>query len=177
MAENKKNNKTLIGKVIDAHGIKGDIYCIVFSGDTSWISKIKILNLNDESFEVLKIKAFKKGFIATLTGFADRNKAEEYKGSEVLVDSSLFISKHGESIYLSELLNFSVEDKILGKIGHIDSFSSNGVQDLLVVSNNSKTFDIPFVKDFVVNIDYTNKIIQMSLPEGLLQINEPDTHE
>lgn len=162
---------------MDAHGIKGDIYCMVFSGDTSWISKIKTLNLGNQSFEILRIKAFKKGFIATLAGFTDRNKAEEYKGSEVWVDSDLFISKHGESIYLSELLNFNVEDKILGQIGHIDSFSSNGVQDLLVVSNNGKTFDIPFVKEFVMNIDYTKKVIQMNLPEGLLQINEPDTHE
>lgn len=175
--ENKTQSRVHIGKVLDAHGIKGDLYCIVFSGDASWISKLKTLNLNHKSFDVLKIKPFKKGFIVSLDGFADRNRAEEFKGSEIWVDSSLFTSKHGEAIFLSELLNFEVKDKTLGSVGRIDSFSSNGIQDLLVISSNNKTFEIPFVKEFVTNIDYSNNIIDMNLPEGLLEINEPDTHE
>ncbi len=172
-----KQNKKHIGKVLNAHGIRGDIYCIVFSGDTTWISKTKSLNLGDESFEILKIKAFKKGFIATLSGFTDRNKAEEYKGSEVWADASLFVSANGEAIYLNELISFKVIDKILGDIGLITAFSSNSLQDLLVISHNSKSFEIPFVKDFIINIDFEKKEILTQLPEGLLEINEPDTDD
>ena len=184
MTDNKQistENKTHIGKVLDAHGIKGDIYCIVFSGDVSWITKIKSLNLknqlSDQTFEILKIKAFKKGFIATLNGFSNRNKAEEYKGFEIWVETTLFTSKNGEAIYLNELLNFNVEDKIIGEIGYVRSFSSNGLQDLLEISNKGKTFPIPFVKDFILKIDFENKKIHTQLPEGLLEINEPESNE
>ena len=185
MKLNKEYSKTHIGKVLDAHGIRGDIYCIVFSGDASWIPKIKSINLRSElnkklseqDIQILKIKAFKKGFLATLEGIDNRNKAEEYKGAEVWIDSSVFISKDGESLYLSELLKFNVEDKTLGKIGCVVSFSTNNSQDLLVVSNENKTFEVPFVKELVINIDYINKVIFMNLPEGLLEINEPDKHE
>jgi len=167
-----QSNKTLIGKVLDAHGIKGDIYCIVFSQDASWVSKIKSLNLNEQAFEVKKIKAFKKGFIATLGGISDRNQAEAFKGAEVWVDSLLFISKDGESLFLSELLNFMVEDKTFGEVGLINSFSTNGWQDLLVISSLNKNLEIPFVKEFVIRIDHAKKVIHMNLPEGLLKIND-----
>lgn len=181
MKIHKEQDLSHIGKVLDAHGIKGDIYCIVFSGDSSWVSKIKKIKLKIkldlEVFELKKIKSFKKGFIASLNGIDDRNKAEALKGAEVWVDSSLFVSKDGEVLYLSELLNFSVEDKATGKVGKISSFSTNSMQDLLVISDsdkdNTKIIEIPFVKEFVIKIDYEKKIIYMKLPEGLLDINEP----
>lgn len=186
-----------IGKILDAHGIKGDLYCFVFSGDTSWITQVKFLTLRkqlkiqlkdkiqeqakdqlskEENFEIIKIKAFKKGFIATLKGIQDRNMAETYKGSEVWVKADLFISKDGESLYLSELIEFKVNDHILGEIGQVRAFSSNSLQDLLVIANNNnnKTFEVPFVKEFVSRIDYVNKAIYMKLPLGLLEINEPN---
>jgi 16S rRNA processing protein RimM len=172
---NLKNEKKHIGKIIDAHGIRGDVYGLVFSGDTSWITKTKTLDLviNDkiETFDIVKIKAFKKGFIAALKGFDNRNKAEEYKASEVWVDAKLFISKNGESLFLSEILNFKIFDKSMGKIGNVEAFSSNGAQDLLIIKNDTETIEIPFVKEFVVNIDYVLNEIHMNLPEGLLQIN------
>ena len=157
---------------MDAHGIKGDIYCLVFSGDTSWLSKVKSLRLGQKIFFVKRVKVFKKGFIATLESINDRNSAEELKGDEVWVDSSIFVSKDGDALFLNEILNFSVEDRTLGKIGKISQFSSNGSQDLLVINDKKKSFEIPFVKEFVMDIDYSAKIIHMNLPEGLLEIND-----
>ena len=163
-----------VGKVLDAHGIRGDIYCIVFSGDASWVGDIKTLRLGSEVFKIKKIKEFKKGFIASLEGFDDRNRAESYKGRAVLVDSELFVSADGETLFLNEILGFTVEDQSLGAIGVIDSFSSNGLQDLLVIRKEQKTYEIPFVKEFVIGMDFTKKHILTQLPDGLLEINEPD---
>jgi 16S rRNA processing protein RimM len=174
----QQNNLKNVGKVMDAHGIRGDIYCLIFSGDVSWINKIKKLNLKGnteiESFNIKKIKAFKRGFIATLEGFNDRNKAEEYKGAELWVEADLFVSEDGESLYLSEILNFELHDEKLGLVGTIQDFSSNGVQDLLIVENENSEFEIPFVKEFVISMDFDKQSILMNLPDGLLQINDKD---
>jgi len=168
-----------VGKVMDAHGIRGDIYCLIFSGDVSWCDQLQELQLQNkgktESFEILKLKPFKKGFIASLKGFTDRNRAEEYKGAELWVDEDIFTSEDGEAIYLNEILNFELSDKTLGVVGKIDEFSSNGIQDLLVVKSASgEVFDIPFVKDYVLDIDFHAKKMKMDLPEGLLEINKDD---
>ena len=169
-----KDNKalTLIGKVLDAHGIKGDIYCFVFSGDASWVPKLKEIYLNENKFIINRAKPFKKGFIANLETVTDRNRAEELKGADVRVASQMFISQPGEAFYLVELMNYTVKDKVLGVVGVVESFSSNGIQDLLDVNSNDKSYEIPFVKEFVTRIDHDKKIIEMSLPEGLLEINE-----
>jgi 16S rRNA processing protein RimM len=163
-----------IGKVMDAHGIRGDVYCIVFSGDVSWLDKVQTLNLHHEDFKIKKIKAFKKGFIASLEGFDNRNKAEEYIGAELRVPEDLFVSEDGEALFLNEILGFTVFDK-KNEIGSISGFSFNGLQDLLIIKKEGKDLEIPFVKEFVSHIDYEKKQINMNLPEGLLEINEADS--
>ncbi|AGH95472.1 ribosome maturation factor RimM [Pseudobdellovibrio exovorus] len=176
MAELNQKECVHVGKVMDAHGIRGDLYILIFSGDVSWGSKLKQLALKrsdeQQSFDIQKVKSFKKGFIVKLAGFDDRNRAEEFKGAEVWVPEDLFVAQQGESLYLREVLNFTVKDEHLGPIGQVESFSSNGIQDLLVVqAADSSVYEIPFVEDFVVAIDYEQQTILMSLPEGLLEIN------
>ena len=174
--EEKAVGKVKIGKIMDAHGIRGEIGVVVFSGDVSWIDDAEVLYIPRknvfEEHKIKKIRPHKKGFICHLENFLDRNTAEENKGREVWVDENIFVSADGESIYLSEILNFEVIDSQLGSLGHIGAFSSNGIQDLLVIQQDNKEIEIPFVKEFVLNIDFENKKIQMELPEGLLQINE-----
>lgn len=163
-----------IGKVLDAHGIRGDLYCIVFSGDASWAPDLETLKLGSEDFKILRIKEFKKGFIVSLEGFADRNRAESFKGREVWVDEENFVSDDGEAVFLNEILGFEVEDKVAGPIGKITAFSSNGEQDLLVISYKNKNVEIPFVEDFVLEMNFEKKKIVTILPEGLLEINNED---
>lgn len=174
---------TKIGKVFDAHGIRGDLAITVFSKDINWIDGAKTLNLVKDGqttiVDVLKTRPHKKGFVCQLKGFTDRNRAEEAIGSEVWVDSKLFTSNEGEALFLKEILNFEVVDVEQKRIGIIEAFSTNGIQDLLVVVNReiNKYYDIPFVKEFVIEVDQTNKKIILNLPEGLLEINDPAPDE
>lgn len=167
-----------VGKVMDAHGIRGDLYCLLFSGDASWSEKLKTLNLRQGDknleFEIQRTKPFKKGFIVTLKEVKDRNQAEALKGAEVWADEDVFVATPGESLYLREIMGFQVCDSEGKVIGMIESFSTNGSQDLLVVKSDKDTYEIPFVEDFVTSIDHESKKIQMDLPEGLLEINNAD---
>ncbi|MBC7464717.1 MAG: 16S rRNA processing protein RimM [Bdellovibrio sp.] len=176
----EKNQFTHIGKVYDAHGIRGDLVILVFSGDNSWVDTLENLNLvhngQTKSFKVLKTRPHKKGFVCQLEGFDNRNIAEDFIGSEVWVDADLFISDDGESLFLKEILNFEIIDAKEGSIGLIESFSFNGMQDLLVIkkAGAKAPIEIPFIKEFVTKLDNINKKIYMELPEGLISINEPE---
>jgi len=175
----KTTDKIRIGKIMDAHGIRGEIGVVVFSGDVSWINEAQVLYIARknifEEHKIKKIRAHKKGFICHLESFDDRNKAEEYKGREVWVSKDLFISEDGDALFLSEILGFEIEDAQLGTLGQIANFSSNGSQDLLVIQRQDQIeLEIPFVKEFVEKIDFENKKIKMNLPEGLLQINDEE---
>jgi 16S rRNA processing protein RimM len=175
----KEVEKVKIGKIFDAHGIKGEVSVFVFSGDLSWLSKLKTIYFQKksgfEAHQVVKKRPHKQGFICLLENFTDRNKAEEYARHEVWVDADLFVSNEGESIYLNEILGFEVVDANLGSLGKVDSFSSNGVQDLIMIERvDQKPIEIPFIKEFVTKLDFKEKKIKMNLPEGLIEINEEE---
>lgn len=169
-----------IGKVKSSHGIRGEVYALVFSHDVSWLDKDVVLHIgkSEQSAIQYKLKKFrehKDGFIAILDGVVDRNQSDLLAQQEIWVDASYFQSEEGESIYLVEIENFEVLDQVLGSIGRIVGFSTNTMQDLLVVKNTEgKEYEIPFVEEFVEEINYDTQKIMMNLPEGLLQINDKD---
>jgi 16S rRNA processing protein RimM len=169
----------LVGKVKEAHGLKGEFYILVFSGDVSWLPRLKSCGIKlksqaePQSFAVEKVKPFKDGFILKTAEVKDRTAAEPFKGAEFHIDEELFVSKKGETIYLSEILNFKVKDKDQTDIGQIVAFSSNGVQDLLVVKKaNGKDIEIPFVEAFIKKIDWKHNTLVMDLPEGLTDLEK-----
>jgi 16S rRNA processing protein RimM len=166
-----------VGRVKDAHGIKGELFIVLFAGEAAWLNKLKEIRLmkpdapagqNPEIFPVKAAKIHKNGFIAKTDLIKDRNRAEELKGFVLEIPESMLVSKKGESLYLREVLGFKVFTKAKGEVGTIEAFSTNTAQDLLVVKTSWGTFEIPFVKDFVENIDFEKKEVHLDLPEGLL---------
>lgn len=178
-------NLTKVGIVLEGHGLRGDISILIFSGDVSWSQDLEKMYLMPfgkkessdlKAFELLKAKPFKKGILAQLKGVTDRNQSDALRKCEVWVPSDLFISENGEQPYLQEFLNFTVADKTLGIVGQIEGFSSNGMQDLFILDKkiNGQNIEIPFITQFVIDVDYASKKIMMDLPEGLIEINEKD---
>ncbi|MGZ3743628.1 MAG: ribosome maturation factor RimM [Pseudobdellovibrionaceae bacterium] len=166
----------LVGKVKDAHGLRGELYILIFSGDVSWIKKLKTFDLRSPktgevvSYSVEKLKPFKQGFIVKSPIMADRNSAEAVKGFDFLIPADIFVSKPGETIFLNEIMGFVVKTADQDNIGLIKGFSSNGAQDLLIVESAQGTVEIPFVEAFIKKIDFKHHTLVMDLPEGLLDL-------
>jgi 16S rRNA processing protein RimM len=170
----------LVGKVKEAHGLRGELYVILFAKENSWLDDLTQFSLAlDESsagkqvFSAGKLRSQKNTMIIKSEEIIDRTAAEKLCGSLFFIPAELLASKPGDRIYLSEILNFEVYDgdQLIGKI---TSFSSNGPQDLLIVSGGG-TIEIPFVEAFIDQIDFSNQKVMMKLPEGLLQINRENS--
>lgn len=167
----------LVGKIREAHGLKGDLYVLVFAGDISWAKKMKTFGLKAkdaaeiQTFNVERTKPFKKGLIVKAAEIADRTAAEKIEHFEFYIDDELLVSKPGENIYLSEIKNFKLKNPEQVTLGEIVDFSSNGVQDLLVVELVSgKKAEVPFVDEFIKKLDFKHNVVVMDLPEGLLDL-------
>jgi 16S rRNA processing protein RimM len=170
-----------VGKVKDAHGIRGELFIVLFAGETAWLKqlvKTEELRLVLESAgpdasapRILILKSarpHKNGLIVKTDSLKDRNEAEALKGWLLEIPSSFMVSKPGEAMYLREILGFQVSTESQGLIGPIVKFSSNVAQDLLVVQTAKGEFEIPFVDAFVKKLDHKNKTLHMDLPYGLL---------
>ena len=166
-----------VGKVLEAHSLKGELYVFVFSGDVSWLGKLKQVELRTSmeaqagsAFKVLKAKPHKKGFILALEGLKDRTAAEKYAKTFLFVPEDVFVTSEGETPYLLEFEGYSIHNGEMN-LGPILAFRFNGAQDLFVVEYLGKEYEIPFVEAFITEINDETKQIHMSLPEGLLEIN------
>ncbi|MNT08481.1 Ribosome maturation factor RimM [compost metagenome] len=123
-----------------------------------------------KTFNVERTKPFKKGLIVKAAEIADRTAAEGVEHLEFFIDDELVVSKPGETIFLNEILNFKLKDPEQKTLGDIVGFSSNGVQDLLVVQYGDKKAEVPFVDAFIKKIDFKHQTVVMDLPEGLFDI-------
>ena len=171
------SGKVKVGKIKDAHGLKGELYFISFSGDISWLDTaeeffLEALKGDVKVKKLQNFKPFKEGAIVRLENVVDRNASEALKGAMVYIDAQCLVASPGETIYLQEVLNFQVESPDAKKLGVITGFSSNGAQDILVIENEErKSYEVPFVDDFIVEIQFEKKKIILDFPESLMDIN------
>lgn len=171
---------TMVGKIKDAHGLRGDLYVLLFAKSADWLDDFTEAHLGYEghedgetlkTFKVLEAHPHKQGLRLKLEHFKDRTEAEKWINQYLYISSEYLISdEDDDKPFLKELLGVEVIDKTLGSIGVVQDFSSNGVQDLLVVKGPEKTYEIPLVSEFWLEFDREAKTILMNLPDGLLEI-------
>ena len=91
-----------------------------------------------------------------------RNKVYIKKGNQPNMDAK-WNQKY-------EFLNFNIIDKKEGEIGYVQEIDFNRPQTLLIIKNNENSLLVPFVEEFIVNINQKNKTIYVDLPENLIKI-------
>ncbi|MEY4616015.1 MAG: rRNA processing protein RimM [Pseudomonadota bacterium] len=164
-----------IGKISGVHGLKGELYIYVFSKDISWIDELTEVVFEDAKGQrtthlVKSLRPFKDGFLVFIEGVNDRTEAEKLRAQLVYVSGSFFVSDEGDdTFYLAEIEGFEVYDDEV-RLGIIEGFGTNTVQDLLHVRMDFGIAEIPLVEEFLVEIDFEEKKIFMELPEGLIEI-------
>jgi 16S rRNA processing protein RimM len=150
----------LIGRIVDAHGIRGAVKLLSFTAQASDISKYRPLLTSDgRNFVIAKMKPAKDCFIADLEGVRDRNAAEALKGTELFVArSSLPPSKDGE-ILLADLLGKSVM-AVEKNLGIVAGFQNFGAGELIELEDGS-LIPVRFVQA-------VTDTVTVDLPEGYL---------
>ncbi len=156
-----------IGKVLDAHGIKGELKVKLFSHETEWHSSFLEAHIDTFQYQVLALRANKSVWILKLKGLADRSSAELLKGKELMACQTLFQTSDSEEPFMSELLGFKI-DLNGEKVGVVFSFKETLAHFSLVIKNESGFFEVPYVDEFLKSTDRKAKVLFMSFPTDLL---------
>ncbi len=175
---NEEENLIQVGKVKDAHGLKGELYILLFAKEATWIKKLKKFTLSHENafgktermtLTIRSTRVHKDGLLVVTPEVTDRTQAEKLKNYSFEIPKNLLVAAKGETPYLIELMGFEVivQGQLLGSI---HSFASNSYQDLLVVESETHFYEIPYVEAFVEKTDFKLKKILMDVPEGLLEL-------
>ena len=164
-------DQVLVGVIVGAHGIKGEVKLKSFTSEPASIDRYGPLQSSlGQQFEITKLKAAKDDFIASLKGVADRNEAEALKGTELFVSREKLPKLKTNETYAHDLMGLDVMLENGSKMGRLVGMPNYGAGDLLEVAidGNSETVLIPFTNAFVPQDDFSNGKIIVNLPDGYL---------
>lgn len=155
----------LLGKILKPHALKGAMTCFLENTQDSSVKAGKKLIINDKEFEVEFINfSNAKKTIIKFIGLDSINELNSILGQKIFINRVEIDCDDGE-IVLNDLINLDVytEGTCHGKV---DSFYSNGPQEILVVKGENN-LEIPLIKQFIKSIDLEKKSIEVILPEYL----------
>ena len=170
----------LIGKVIRAHGLKGELKIIPFSDFPEKFNDSRFALIADDGrmtthLRSEKIRVQGKQIILKLETIDTRDEAELTIGMGVLLYRDDLSDLDAERLYPQQLNGRTVRMQSSADIiGVVESSFNNGAHEILVVRKGRDEFLIPLVDGIVVS--YDDREIIINPPPGLLEINVVPDH-
>lgn len=160
-----------IGKIINCHGVKGELVLQPLTDNTRRFRKLKkaLLELPGgryQEVDVISTREHKGNVLVMLGGIEDRNQAERLKNIYLCVTPDQAVKPKG-SYFFYEIVGLDVYqgDVYYGKI---TSVVQNSSLDLYEVHGDFGAFYLPALKSVVKNIDLEQKRMEVEIPDGLL---------
>lgn len=177
------NKLVSVGKILNFHGIKGEVKMGFTAGKEALVQNLKQVALfkNDNKllFDVESVRFHKNIAIVKFKQVNSINEVEEIKGLLVHVTEDILISELQEDEYLvDDLVGLNVFDTKGNEIGVVSDVGENKASNLIEIQKaNGLKFMVPFVKELVPVIDMENKKIVINLLEGMDGTFESDGAE
>ncbi len=147
------NEYILVGKLVNTHGIKGEVKIL---SDFEYKERIfkkdfkLYLGNNKEEMIIESYRHHKIFDMVTFKGISNINEVLKYKGAKVYVKRCDLKLLDGEYLYSDLVGKNIVENKIvLGKVREIVYNNSN----ILLKCEGSKVFYIPLKSNYIIKID------------------------
>ncbi len=103
--------------------------------------------------------------------------AEQLIGAEVQIPRQERVPLEGQAAYIGDLVGCTVWDgaQHIGRI--VDVQFGAGDAPLLVVDSGGKEILLPFAEEYLRRIDVDARRVDMSLPEGMFDLDAPPSEE
>lgn len=158
-----------IGKIVNTHGIKGELKVIP---TTDFVEERyapgALVHLTyaqkNETFEIASVRVHKGCLLVTFKGIQNINEVEKYKGCALWVDGE----HEDDDFYYDELLDCDVyfKGELIGQVSEILETQAHEI--LRVISPEKKDVLIPYVDTFIKEVLVEEKKIIVDLIEGML---------
>lgn len=157
-----------IGKIVNTHGIKGELKVMHMCDSAEFLCDFKTVYLDEKTpLKVIKSRVHKNTVLMTFEGINDINEAEKYKNRFIYMDRA---DAPENLIFQQDLVGFEVFDERTGKtIGKLKEILEFPTYDMLVIKDGEKEHMIPDVEKFVKEFDVENERIVVETIEGLIE--------
>lgn len=164
---------TIVGKITNSHGIKGEVKVYPLTDDIERFSELNKVYLGEGKKELnLKTVKYHKGLaILGFEEFDNINQILSFKDQYIYIDDKDRISLPEDHYFIFDLIGCEVFDMKDIKIGYISDVLQNLGNDVYVIKDDKTTGEylLPAVKEFIRSVDIDNKRIVIDPIEGMIE--------
>lgn len=153
------------GKLINTHGVRGELKAEVWLDSVAFLKKYKRIFTAAGEKKILSCTEHKGFAILRLEGIDDVNEAMKYKGSEFSICKD-DVKLPAGSFFLSDIIGARVVEEDGRELGVLTEILENPAQRIYVVTGETEHL-IPAVKEFIRSTDLEHKCITVHLIEGM----------
>ena len=163
-------NYLFIGDIVNTHGIKGEVRIISdfkFKEEVFKVGNYLYVGPYKDKLEITSYRVHKNYDMVTFKGINDINEVLKYKGKKVYIikEEYKFDGFLDEDIIG---LDAYVKDK---KIGVVTDILKSHAHPILDIENDGIHSFVPFIDEFVLNVDLESKRIDLEVLEGMINEN------
>lgn len=164
-----------VGKIVNTHGIRGEVRVISttdFAEERYQVGEELFLFRENQDVLPLTIASYRrhKNFdLLSFEGYGNINLVEPFRDGILKISEKQLGELNEHEYYYHEIIGLTVVDAEDKEIGKITEILSPGANDVWVVKRKGqKDALIPYIESVVKDIDLTEGVVHVELPEGLL---------
>lgn len=180
MTDPGKERRILLGQIVTAHGIRGEVLVRSYAADPADIASYG--PLSDESgkrqFQLCIVRVTDKGVIARVDGIADRTAAEALRGQSLFISRSKLPNAGASEFYHADLIGLDAVRPDGSRFGTVRAVHNFGAGDLLEITlaDGASSEFVPFTDACVPRVDLDTGTITV-IPPVMTGEAEPNAEE
>ncbi|HJR88032.1 MAG TPA: ribosome maturation factor RimM [Acidimicrobiia bacterium] len=159
----------LVGTVVKPHGLKGEVVVIPQTDDRARFARGRSVHTSDgRALTVRRNIPGKKGWLISFEEIGDRSLAQELVGLDLLIDSQERRSLAPNEFWPDQLIGLEVREPSGQQVGQVTNVDDSLEQARLVISTPTGEVEVPFVDEFVPEVDLAGGYLVIASIPGLL---------
>lgn len=169
------SQRVVIAEILKPRGLRGELLArsqtdIPGRLENLQHAQVHLKNDEDVAVEVAEAWQHKDDWVLKFAGIDSIEQAEQFKGAELWVPETERAELPAGEFYQSDLVGLSVVNAVDGRtLGVVYDVQHYGGPPLLSLLVEGKEVLIPFVPE-ICEVDLSNQVIKVALPEGLLEL-------
>ncbi|TDX14526.1 ribosome maturation factor RimM [Petrotoga sibirica] len=164
---NLLDNKISVAKIVNSHGVHGEVKVVPFTNIKSVITNLEevlLYNTSTRNFfftKVLQVKPLNRFFVLNLRGIVNMDEAKKMIGYEVFIDKKDLPPLKSDEYYWYEILSSDVYYENGEYVGKVEEIIQTGANDVISIKNieDDKEVLIPMTDHYIVELKKEDKSI------------------
>ncbi|REG89721.1 ribosome maturation factor RimM [Winogradskyella sediminis] len=171
----KKEDCFYLGKIVSKYSFKGELLAKLDTDEPDLYDNLDAVFLdlrgNLVPFFIETSQLHKSDLLRIKFEDVDNEAdADALIKTELYLPLEMLPKLEGDKFYFHEVIGFKIKDLNFGEVGIIKGINDSTAQALFEVDRNGIEILIPMNDEFITKVDRANHTIEVSTPEGLIDL-------